>query len=86
MAKRASTATNRALDSVDGQLTSAEEARKNRIRDINKQVDAWELRLEKRELALRRQYTALESMLGQLSNQAQWMSGQLAGLQANLSA
>lgn len=82
-AKRVSTMTNRALDPVGGQLTSAEESRKAQIRDINRQVDAWEIRLEKRELTLRRQYTGLETMLGQLGSQAQWLSGQLAGLQAN---
>ncbi len=83
-AKRVSTMTNRALDSVNGQLTSAENSRKAQIKDINRQVDSWELRLEKRELGLRRQYTALETMLGQLGNQSQWLSGQLGGLQANL--
>lgn len=82
-ARRLSTVANRALDAVDGLLTSAEDSRKNRIKDINRQVEAWELRLEKRELNLRRQYTALESMMGQLANQGQWLAGQLGGLQAN---
>ena len=84
-ARRLSTVGNRALDPIDGILTSAEDSRKARIKDINRQVDAWELRLEKRELALRRQYTALESMMGQLANQGQWLAGQLGGLQANSS-
>jgi flagellar capping protein FliD len=39
--------------------------------------------LDKRELRLRQQYTALESLMGQLGNQATWLSGQIAGLQAN---
>lgn len=82
-AKRLVAFTNRALDPVDGLLTSAEDARKNRIKNLNTQVEAWELRLEKRETALRRQYTALETLLGQLANQSQWLSGQLAGLNAN---
>ncbi|MBK5224000.1 MAG: flagellar filament capping protein FliD [Acidimicrobiia bacterium] len=81
--QRLSTMSNRALDPVDGLLTSAEDARKRRIDDIEKQVDAWELRLEKRELGLRRQYTAMETMLSQLSNQGQWMSSQISGLQAS---
>ncbi|QGG94637.1 flagellar filament capping protein FliD [Actinomarinicola tropica] len=82
-ARRLSTVANRALDAVDGLLTSAEDARKARIDDINRQVEAWELRLEKRELGLRRQYTALETMMGQLANQGQWLAGQLGSLQAN---
>jgi len=82
-AKRLSTVSNRALDLVDGLLTTAEESRKNRIKDINTQVAAWELRLDKRELGLRRQYTALETMMGQLANQGQWLAGQLGGLSAN---
>lgn len=84
-AKRLSSVTNRALDLVDGLLTTAEESRKARVKDIERQVEAWELRLEKRELGLRRQYTALETMLGQLSNQSQWLAGQLSGLAANSS-
>ncbi|MGY6499383.1 MAG: flagellar filament capping protein FliD [Acidimicrobiales bacterium] len=82
-AKRVSTMTNRSLDTVSGQLTSAENSRKAQIRDLNRQIESWEIRLEKRELGLRRQYTGLETMLGQLGSQAQWLSGQLAGLQAN---
>lgn len=82
-AKRLTTATNRALDAVNGQLTTAEQSRENRIRDIDRQIEAWDVRLDKREAGLRRQYTALESMLGQLQNQSQWLTSQLAGLQAN---
>src|SRR5690606_31091662 len=85
-ARRLSTAANRALDVVNGTLTSAEESRSNRIKDMNAQLDAWDIRLEKRELRLRQQYTALESLMGQLGNQSTWLSGQLAGLQANSSA
>jgi flagellar hook-associated protein 2 len=82
-AKRLVSMSNRTTDSIDGTLTSAEDARKARIKDIERQVGAWELRLEKRETALRRQYTALETMMGQLANQSTWLSGQLSGLAAN---
>ena len=85
-AKRLVTATNRALDAVNGTLTSAEQSRTNRIRDLNRQIEAFDLRLQKRELRLRQQYTALESLMGQLGNQATWLSGQIAGLQANMGA
>ncbi len=85
-ASRLITATNRALDAVNGTLTTAEQSRTNRVQDINRQLEAWEIRLEKRELRLRQQYTALESLMGQLGNQATWLSGQIAGLQANASA
>lgn len=85
-AKRIVTMANRTLDPIDGTLTSAEDARKARIADIDRQVSAWELRLEKREAALRRQYTALETMMGQLANQSTWLTGQLNGLSANSSA
>lgn len=82
-ARRLTTATNRALDAVSGTLTSAEQSRETRIKDINRQISAWEIRLEQRELRLRQQYTMLESALGQLGNQANWLSGQIAGLTGN---
>jgi flagellar hook-associated protein 2 len=82
-ARRLTTATNRALDAVDGSLTTAEQTRENTVKDINRQIEAWEIRLDKRELRLRQQYTALESMLGQLQNQGQWLSGQISQLTAN---
>jgi flagellar hook-associated protein 2 len=85
-ARRLTTATNRALDAVNGTLTTAEQARSNRIKDLNRQIGAFDIRLEKRELRLRQQYTALESLMGQLGNQATWLSGQIAGLQANMGA
>jgi flagellar hook-associated protein 2 len=84
-ARRLVTATNRALDAVDGTLTTAEQSRTNRIRDLNRQIEAFDVRLAKREARLRQQYTALESLMGQLGNQATWLSGQIAGLTANLS-
>jgi flagellar hook-associated protein 2 len=83
-ARRLTTASNRALDAVNGTLTTAEQTRSNRIKDLNRQIDAFDIRLEKRELRLRQQYTALESLMGQLGNQATWLSGQIAGLQANM--
>jgi flagellar hook-associated protein 2 len=82
-ARRVSTAANRALDAVNGTLTTAEQNRNTRVKDMNRQIEAWEIRLDKRELRLRQQYTALESLMGQLGNQATWLSGQIAGLQAN---
>jgi flagellar hook-associated protein 2 len=82
-AKRLVSMTNGTLDPIDGTLTSAEDSRKARIADIERQVSAWELRLEKRETAIRRQYTALETMMGQLANQSTWLTGQLSGLAAN---
>lgn len=82
-AKRLVSMANRTLDPLDGTLTSAEDSRKARIKDIERQVEAWELRLDKREAALRRQYTALESMMGQLANQSTWLAGQLGSLSAN---
>lgn len=79
-AKRLTGMANRTLDPIDGTLTTAEDSRKARIKDIERQVEAWEVRLEKREIALRRQYTALETMMGQLANQSTWLAGQLSSL------
>jgi hypothetical protein len=86
VARRVSTTANRAIDAVSGTLTTAETSRKARLREFDRQIEAWETRLEKRELRLRQQYTALESLMGQLGNQATWLSGQISGLNANMSA
>jgi flagellar hook-associated protein 2 len=52
------------------------------IKDIDNQIARWEDRLARREEQLRRQFTAMESMLGNLQSQANWLAGQIASLQA----
>ena len=46
-------------------------------------LDDFEVLMTARQDSLTRQYAALETALGQLQSQSQWLSGQLAGLSAN---
>ncbi len=63
-----------------GRLWSEAEATKSRIERWGDQIDAYEKRFEIREATLRRQYAALEVALGALSEQSNYLAGQLAGL------
>lgn len=55
------------------------------IGNLNSQVAAWDVRLDLRETALKKQWSALEVALGKLQSQSSWLSGQLAGLSGNSS-
>lgn len=85
-AQRVSSTLSRALDSIDGYLTSAEKASADRIKDLQKARDAFDVRLEKRELRLRTYYSNLEVALSSLQSQSSWLAGQVAGLYASMSS
>jgi flagellar hook-associated protein 2 len=55
--------------------------REEQIRQLGQQIERWDVRLELRETALRRQFSNLESTLGRMQQQGQWLAGQLASLQ-----
>jgi flagellar hook-associated protein 2 len=69
-----------ASNSTTGTVTSAIKGRTESIDDMNDAIDAWDVRLETKRLALQRQYAALEVALGSLQNQSSWLAGQIAGL------
>ena len=50
------------------------------IRSIDQQIASWEVRLDKREAALRRQFSALESALSSLASQSTWLAGAIGSL------
>jgi flagellar hook-associated protein 2 len=52
------------------------------VRDIDTQIARWEDRLARKEEQMRRQFKALETMLGELQSQANWLAGQIASLQS----
>ncbi|MGZ4653040.1 MAG: flagellar filament capping protein FliD [Oryzihumus sp.] len=72
-----------ASDPIDGLITGQVQSQQQTITDIGKQIDDFEVRMTARQDSLTRQYAALETALGQLQSQSQWLSGQLAGLSAN---
>ncbi|GII20347.1 flagellar filament capping protein FliD [Planomonospora parontospora] len=61
-------------------VTAAVKGSESLVTDLNKRIDAWDLRLERREAALRKQFTGLEVALGKLNQQSTWLSGQIASL------
>ena len=63
-----------------GWLSTAEETEKGRIEAYREQIDQFEARLERKELQLRRTYTNLETALGELASQSNWLAGQLGSL------
>ncbi|SDY80905.1 flagellar hook-associated protein 2 [Micromonospora pattaloongensis] len=64
----------------EGLLTGLIQRRNDFVKDLNKQVESWDLRLDKREAALKKQFSGFEVTLGKLRQQSSWLSGQLASL------
>jgi flagellar hook-associated protein 2 len=50
------------------------------VRGLSDQVEAWDVRLELRQTALKRQFSSLETALSKMQQQSNWLSGQLSGL------
>lgn len=65
-----------------GRIANAISSQESRIDTIDDRLASWDIRLELRETALRRQFSNLETTLGRLQQQGQWLNGQLAGLLA----
>ena len=79
-AARVQTVGKAASASGSGTITAAITGRQGSIDRLQKDVEAWDLRLELRRTTLTRQYTALETALGQMTNQSSWLAGQIASL------
>lgn len=71
-----------ASDKYEGSITSAINSHSSTITRLNKNIDAWDQRLEVRRASLERQYTALETALSQLNSQSSWLTSQLESLSA----
>jgi flagellar hook-associated protein 2 len=69
-----------ATDTATGVLTGAVKGRNDLVRDLNRRIDDWDLRLQKRQVALKSQFTAMETALQSLQSQSTWLSGQIASL------
>lgn len=67
-------------DKYDGLLTTRITGQETEVRDLKKQVERWDIRLEQRRNALERTYSQLEVQLSSLQSQSSWLSSQLAGL------
>lgn len=69
-----------ASDSIDGTIASAIAGRTTTLDRLTKSIEDWDNRLDLRRTALERTYTALETALNSLQNQASWLAGQIASL------
>ncbi|NNJ61986.1 MAG: flagellar filament capping protein FliD [Dactylosporangium sp.] len=70
--------------SANTNITSAIQSGNNTIRGLNDQVDNWDVRLELRQAALRKQFTNLEVALGKMNEQSSWLASQIASLGTSL--
>lgn len=66
--------------SNNGRLTLAIESRRNEVKRIDENIAGWDIRLTRREAALRRQFAAMEKALGAAQQQSNWLAGQIASL------
>ena len=69
-----------ASHSRNGRLTESITARQTGIQRLNDSIESWDVRLELRRAALTRQFTALETALGQMNSQSNWLAGQISSL------
>jgi flagellar hook-associated protein 2 len=69
-----------ASDPTRGSITTRITNEQDSIRDYTKQIADFEDRMTLRQQTLQTQYAALETMLGKLQSQSQWLAGQLGSL------
>ncbi|WP_448614118.1 flagellar filament capping protein FliD [Modestobacter sp. URMC 112] len=86
LAARLSVLAERASDSAGGMITNLANSQDTRVKELQKQIDGWDVRLALRRTTLTAQFNALESTLGKLQNQASWLSGQLGSLPSSYNA
>ena len=69
-----------ATDTTTGTLVTLAKGRDQLAKDIEKRIDAWDLRLAQRKETLTRQFTAMETALSSMKNQSNWLAGQISSL------
>ncbi|WP_222192270.1 flagellar filament capping protein FliD [Modestobacter italicus] len=69
-----------ASDTTTGSLVQLATSQDALAKDLQARIDAWDIRLELRKTTLTRQFTAMETALSTMQNQASWLSSQIAGL------
>lgn len=69
-----------ATDVAAGSVTTNITSQQNQVRALDSQIASWDTRLAVREKSLRDQFTAMETALGQMRSQSQWLAGQISSL------
>lgn len=72
-----------ATDRTTGSLTLAVKSHQDAVRGYNDNITDWDARLRLKRESFQRQYAALETALGKLRDQGNWLAGQLASLPGN---
>jgi flagellar hook-associated protein 2 len=72
--------TSGATDKTTGTISLLATASESAAKDLQARITDWNVRLELREKALKRQFTAMETALSTLQNQGQWLSSQIGSL------
>jgi flagellar capping protein FliD len=69
-----------ASDTTTGSLVLLAKSEDSLAQDLQARIDNWDTRLELRRQTITRQFTAMETALSTMQNQASWLSSQIAGL------
>lgn len=69
-----------ASDPYSGYVTAQITAEQASVKDYTDQITAFEDRMTLKQQSLQTQYAALETALGQMQSQSQWLAGQLSSL------
>ncbi|KQU65262.1 flagellar filament capping protein FliD [Phycicoccus sp. Root101] len=80
LATRLSDTAKAAADPISGYVTGQINLEQDKVKDYTDQIASFESRMTLRQQTLQRQYAALETMLGSLKAQSEWLTGQLASL------
>lgn len=67
-------------EGINGTVSRARQAVDRQVAIYQTRIDGFEQRLISREATIRRQFVGMETMLGQLNAQGNWLGQQLAGL------
>lgn len=80
IAKRVATAAKNASDPVSGSITGLITGQQSEVSDLADQISDWDTRLADRKSTLQALFNAMESSMGSLKSQQNWLAGQIAGL------
>lgn len=65
---------------VGGRVDAGLQGANRNIKDMQSRIDRMDDRLERKRVYYDRMFASMETMLGKLQSQGQWLSGQLAGM------
>jgi flagellar hook-associated protein 2 len=75
-----------ATDFTTGSLTTAIQSHNTQVSTLNTQISDWDTRLAAKQNALQRQFANLETALGKMKDQSNWLASQLSSLPTSSSS